>query len=42
MPSGSSGTVGAWRAAEKNAAPPPVPKMNTSPVACSVASAIVT
>ncbi len=41
MPSGSSGTDGACTA-EKNAPPPPVPKRNTSTVACRVASAMVT
>ncbi len=34
MPSGSSGTDGAWTA-QKNAPPPPVPNRNTSTVACS-------
>ncbi len=41
-PSGSNGTVGAALAAEKNAVPRPVPKMNTRPVACSVARPMVT
>ncbi len=40
MNCGSSTTLGALRPAPKKALPRPWPKMNVSPVACSVAMAI--